>query len=397
MKKIFLSFFAFVFAATSCVEKTEQFDADSNLEYCHQQVEKTLSLLGNENREFPHAIMNGEKEWVMRDGAQKNWTMGFWPGILWYDYENTKDAGILESAEYYTQLLDTIFTQEINNHDIGFQVFCSYGNGYRLTGKQEYKDKILKAAEMLSTLYNPVVGTIKSWTWDKRYPHNTIIDNLMNLELLFWAAKNGGDKKFYDIAVHHATTSMINHFRPDGSSYHMIGYDTVTGKKIEGITVQGYANESMWARGQSWGVYGYTMIYRETGDKKFLQHAVKVADMFVDNLPADYIPYWDFRLPDFTDEPRDASAACVVASALLDLCGYVEKKELKEKYYNAAINILSSLSSPAYRSGDLNPSFVLHSTGFRKRNLEVDSSLIYADYYYIEALLKLKKMKDGRK
>ena len=239
------------------------------------------------------------------------------------------------------------------------------------------------------------MGTILSWPGrvkEKGWPHNTIIDNMMNLELLFWAAKNGGNKNLYDIAVKHAETTMKNHFRPDFSTYHVLVYDTITGKVIKGVTHQGYADYSMWARGQAWGIYGFTMTYRETGNKEFLQTAINAADIYLKRLPKDHIPYWDFDDPAIPNTARDASAAAIVASALLELSTLCNEVDLKNKYKNAASAMIQELSSERYLSKEINHAFLLHSTGNKPSNKDVDVPLIYADYYFLEALLRLKKM-----
>jgi len=222
-----------------------------------------------------------------------------------------------------------------------------------------------------------------------------IIDNMMNLELLFWAAKNGGGKRLYDIAVTHAETTMKNHFRPDYSAYHVVVYDTVTGKKIKGVTHQGYNDNSMWARGQSWAIYGFTMCYRETGKAEFLDFAQKVTDIYLKRLPSDHIPYYDFDDPGIPNVSRDASAAAITASALLELSTYVKKPAKAAYYRSQAIAMLTELSSPKYQSHDVNDAFLLHSTG--ARNSEIDASIIYADYYYIEALTRLKNLRSKGK
>jgi unsaturated chondroitin disaccharide hydrolase len=189
---------------------------------------------------------------------------------------------------------------------------------------------------------------------------------------------------------------MLNHFRPDYTSYHVVVYDTVTGKKIKGVTHQGYSDSSMWARGQSWAIYGYTMCYRETKDSSFLNFAQKVADVYLRKLPADYIPYWDFNDPAIPNTSRDASAAAVTASAMLEMSVLIKDKAVSAKYFEAAKKMLHSLSSREYQSGSKNQAFLLHSTGNMPANGEVDASIIYADYYYIEALLRLKKIEEGK-
>jgi unsaturated chondroitin disaccharide hydrolase len=200
----------------------------------------------------------------------------------------------------------------------------------------------------------------------------------------------------YDIAVKHAETTMQNHFRPDYSAYHVVVYDTVTGKKIKGVTHQGYSDASMWARGQSWAIYGYTVVYRETKDPRFLDFAQKVTDIYLRRLPEDRVPYWDFDDPAIPKAPRDASAAAVTASALLELSGYVQDSVKASYYRSQAVAMLSALSNPPYRSGDTNDAFLLHSTGNLPAHGEIDASIIYADYYYMEALLRLQKLEKGQ-
>jgi unsaturated chondroitin disaccharide hydrolase len=219
---------------------------------------------------------------------------------------------------------------------------------------------------------------------------------MINLELMFWAAKNGGNKQWHNLAVSHAETTMKNHFRPDFTSYHVVVYDTVTGKKIKAITHQGYADSSMWARGQSWAIYGFTMCYRESKKPEFLDFAQKVADAYLKNLPADLIPYWDFNAPGIPNQPRDASAACVTSSALLELSTLVPDKAKAKLYRDKADQMLAELSSSRYQSGSTNNAFLLHSTGHKPNGGEIDASIIYADYYYIEALLRQKKLREGR-
>jgi unsaturated chondroitin disaccharide hydrolase len=317
---------------------------------------------------------------------------------LWYDYEATKDPRIKTEAEKFTASLGFLSKTPAYDHDLGFLVYSSYGNGYRLTRNPVYKKIILDTADTLATLFNPKVGTILSWPREvkaRNWPHNTIMDNMINLEMLFWASKNGGGKRLYDIAVSHANKTMKCQFRPDYSSYHVAVYDTVTGNLIKGVTHQGYADNSMWARGQAWAIYGFTVCYRETKNPEYLIFVQKVTDIYLKGLPIDYVPYWDFSAPGIPNAPRDASAACVVASALLELSTYLDNEKATE-YKDAAIKMLKSLSSQAYQSGATKPSFLLHSTGHWPNGSEIDASIIYADYYYIEALLRLKRMNEGK-
>jgi unsaturated chondroitin disaccharide hydrolase len=373
-------------------------DVNKNLDYCLKQATKTVNSL-TDSSQIPRSIANGKNEWRLVN--YRDWTSGFWPGILWYAYEYSKDDQWKSQATRFSKALYPLVDSAAIDHDLGFQVFCSIGNGYRLTGDSAYKTILLRAADTLAKLFNPKVGTILSWPrqvpgvdWPLR--HNTIMDNMINLELLFWAAENGGKKNLYDIAMKHAETTMQNHFRDDYSSYHVVVYDTATGKKTKGITHQGYSDSSMWARGQAWAIYGYTMVYRETKDKKFLDFAQKVTDVYVKNLPEDLVPYWDFNAPDIPDAPKDASAAAIVASALLELSTFVEGKTKADEYRDKAEKMLTSLSSNKYQSGSINNAFLLHNTGHLPNGGEIDASIIYADYYYIEALLRLKKLQEGK-
>ncbi|MHA7944800.1 glycoside hydrolase family 88 protein [Formosa sp. 3Alg 14/1] len=356
------------------------------------KIKTTLQNLKSADS-FPRNITKGNKEWNLVD--VKDWCSGFWPGVLWYAYEYSNDPEIKAGAEKFTAPLKTIAYTPAENHDIGFMVYCSYGNGYRLTGNEEYKTVLLSAADTLATLYNPKVGTILSWPGMKhKFQYNTIIDNMMNLELLFWAAKNGGDKSLYDIANSHAEKSMKYLVRPDYSIYHVACFDEKTGEFIEGRTHQGYADDSMWARGQGWGIYGFAMSYRETGNKEFLTTSQKLADHFIERLPEDGMPYWDFDDPKIPNAPKDASAAGVVACGMLELSEHLEDPALKEKYFNAGKELITLLGSDAYMSGDTNESLLLHSTGHLPHNSEIDVPIIYSDYYFMEALLRLKKIEN---
>jgi unsaturated chondroitin disaccharide hydrolase len=373
-------------------------DVDQELNYCNEQIQKTLSRIGDTTM-MPRNILAGQSEWNLVPVKIEEWTVGFWPGILWYNYENTKSEEMLEAARHYTDILEPLTTLPAYDHDLGFQVFCSYGNGYRLTGDEKYKQIILNAADTLATLFNPKVGTILSWPREvepNNWPHNTIIDNMLNLEMLYWAAANGENKELYDIATKHAETTMKYHFREDGSSYHVAVYDTIDGHFIKGVTHQGYADDTMWARGQAWAIYGFTMVYRETKDKKFLRFAEKVTDIYLKRLPEDYVPYWDFDAPDIPDEPKDASAASIVASALLELSQLEDDPVKAVDYRNAAVNMLITLSSDEYQSREKNSAFLLRSVGHKPNGSEINASINYADYYYIEALTRLSNLKSSQ-
>jgi len=401
MKNIIIGISLLVFA--SCSGMLNRDFPYNALEYCANQTNRSLKeLKGDSELDYtmmPRNILADESKWNCRKVSKEEWTSGFWPGILWYDYEFTKDPKIKEAAEKYTASLDFLANTRAYDHDLGFLVFCSYGNAYRLTGNPAYKQIIFAVADSLATLYNPKVGTILSWPRaikENKWPHNTIIDNMMNLEMLFWASKNGENTELYKIAVSHADHTMKNQFKPDYSCYHVALYDTISGSFIKGITHQGYKDSSMWARGQGWAIYGFTMCYRETKDVKYLEFVQKVADAYLKRLPEDYIPFWDFDAPEIPNAPRDASAAAVVASGLLELSTYVQGDK-GIQYKKAAIEMLKTLSSSDYQSREKNPSFLLHSTGHWPNKSEIDASIIYADYYYIEALLRLKNLNEGKK
>ena len=317
-----------------------------------------------------------------------DWTSGFFPGSLWYAYELTGDQQLKEQAIRYTNWMNPIRYVK-GTHDIGFMINCSYGNALRLAPNDTIKNVLIETADNLCSRFDPTIGCIRSWDFgDWNFP--VIIDNMMNLELLFNVAKLTGDSKYRDVAVAHAKTTMKNHFRPDYTCYHVVSYNpdgTVEKKQ----THQGKNDESAWARGQSWAVYGYTLCYEETGDSAFLQHAVHVADMIMQRVKNDdLIPYWDFDAPDTPQTPRDASAAAVTASALINLSKDVADGQ---KYFDYAERILQNLSGKQFLAEEgQNEGFVLmHSTGSLPHGSEIDTPINYADYYYLEALNKYVK------
>jgi len=336
---------------------------------------------------FPRTFENDTLKLV----ASKDWTSGFWPGILWLMYESSGNPIFKTNAELYTSLMEK---EQRNNdsHDVGFKVYCSYGNAYRLTGKDEYKQAIVLAAKTLATRFNSKIGSIRSWN-NKKWVYPVIIDNMMNLELLFEATKLSGDSSFHHIAVTHANTTLKNHYRADYSSYHVVDYDTATGKVIAKNTAQGYAGESAWARGQAWGLYGFTMCYRETKNSAYLQQADSIAAFMLGNpnLPKDMIPYWDYNVPDKASAPRDVSAAAITASALFELSEYSSNSK---QYIKAANKILKSITTHYRNPKSASHGFILlHSTGHLPANSEIGVPLIYADYYYLEALQRAKTHK----
>lgn len=324
------------------------------------------------------------------------WCSGFFPGQLWYLYENNPTPELKKYAEMYTERVEGV-KNITYSHDVGFMLYCSYGNGYRLTQNPEYKEIMITGANSLSTRYDERVGLIRSWDFNKHiWQHPVIIDNMMNLEFLLWASEATGNPKYHNIATSHADKTLEHHFRPDYSCYHVVSYDTITGNPHIKQTHQGYADESAWARGQAWALYGYVMMARETGNKTYLQHAKNIATFIMNhpNMPEDKVPYWDLDAPDIPDAPRDASAASIIASALLDL-SLLDKTNDADQYLAYAEEQIRSLTSPAYlaETGTNNNFILMHSTGHYPNNSEVDVPLTYADYYYVEALLKLKKIK----
>jgi len=325
--------------------------------------------------------------------STKDWTCGFFPGSLWYMFEMTKNQKFKTEAEFYTGLIESVQYRK-DTHDVGFMLNCSYGNGYRLTGNQQYKSVLINGANSLMTRFHPQVGLIKSWDGRKNWQYPVIIDNMINLELLCEAGKITGNNSYEKVSISHADKTLENHFRADNSCFHVVNYDSISGKVISKETHQGFSNSSSWARGQGWALYGYTMMYRETKDPKYLEQAQKVAAFILNNpnLPKDKVPYWDFNAPNIPNEPRDASAAAIYASALIELSGFVKNGK---DYFNAAEQILISLSSAEYLSekGE-NGFFILkHSTGNWPKKSEIDAPLSYADYYYLEALGRYMKVK----
>lgn len=325
------------------------------------------------------------------------WVSGFFPGQLWYMYEYSGSEEMKTWAETYTERVrDQQYTT--NNHDVGFMIYCSFGNGYRLTGNEDYLSVIQNSSKSLSTRFDEVVGCIQSWDrsdWNQQWQYAVIIDNMMNLEMLEFSAKKFDEPLFSYVARTHANTTLKHHFRPDGSSYHVVSYDTITGLPELYHTDQGYSHNSAWARGQAWALYGYTMMYRETGIEAYLKHANVVADFILDHprLPEDKIPYWDFDAPEIPNEFRDASAGAIICSALLELHQYVDD-DRSFKYFKAAEKQLLALCNEPYLAeAGSNHNFVLkHSVGHWPNKSEIDVPLSYADYYFVEALLRYRKL-----
>ncbi|WP_423126924.1 glycoside hydrolase family 88 protein [Gaoshiqia sp. Z1-71] len=323
------------------------------------------------------------------------WCSGFYPGSLWYLYEFNQDESLKTLAEKYTAIIEKE-KYTTTTHDLGFMLYCSFGNGLRQTSQPAYEEVLVTGSESLCTRYHSTVGLIKSWDHNNdKWQFPVIIDNMMNLEMLMWTFKHTGDSAFYNISVSHADKTMENHYRPDYSCYHVVSYDTITGMPHIKQTHQGAADESIWARGQAWGLYGYVMMYRETGHQRYLDMANQIADLMIShpNLPPDKIPYWDYLAPEIPNEERDASAAAIMASALIELSGYVDQNR-KEQYLSVAETQLRTLASPEYLAEPgTNGNFILkHSVGHKPGKSEVDVPLTYADYYFLEALLRFQKI-----
>lgn len=330
-----------------------------------------------------------------------DWRSGFFPGTVWYLYELSGDETLLPIAIKYTEALDEA-KKLFWHHDIGFIIGSSFGNALRLTDNKSYEAVIIEAAQTLCTRFRETPGIIQSWNVDKGWQSErgwecpVIIDNMMNLELLFHATKLTGDSSFYKVAVSHADRTMQEQFRPDGSCYHVIDYDLTTGEVRNRHTAQGYAHESAWSRGQAWAIYGYTMCYRETGDRKYLDMAVKAFDFMKNHpdMPEDLIPYWDMDAPEIPNELRDVSAASCIASALYELSTMDVNNATSYKEY--ADKVMISLGSPAYRAklGENGNFLLMHSVGSIPHNAEIDVPLNYADYYFIEALKRKRDIEE---
>lgn len=321
-----------------------------------------------------------------------DWTSGFFPGSLWYAYELTGDEELKAQAIKYTNLLNPVRKFK-DTHDLGFMINCSYGNALRLSPNDSIKAVIVETADNLCARFRPEIGCIRSWDFGYwNFP--VIIDNMMNLDLLFSATKLTGDSTYYNIAVTHARTTMQHHFRPDYTSYHVISYNNDGTVESKG-THQGKNDESAWSRGQGWAVYGYTACYRETRDDAFLQHAVNIADMIMKrNTPEDLIPYWDFDAPARRETPRDASAAAVIASGMLELSTMAVDGK---KYFDYAETMIKNLSGADYLSakGENQGYVLMHSVGSLPHGSEIDTPLNYADYYYLEALKRYLDLKES--
>jgi unsaturated chondroitin disaccharide hydrolase len=355
-----------------------------NFAFAAAQYERLLVRVQNDPK-LPRTFENGKLVTV----TPEDWTSGFFPGSLWFLYEYTNDPKWLAAATNYTERLDRIKNFR-GHHDVGFMLGCSYGQGLRLTKNPAYRDVLVQGARSLATRYKPEVGLIRSWDFG-RWKYPVIVDNLMNLELLTFAAHESGESRLADIAVSHADKTLQNHFRADFSSYHVVDYHPTNGSVLHKMTQQGAADDSAWARGQAWGLYGYTTMFRETKRPAYLAQATNIANYILNHprLPTDKIPYWDFNAPGIPDVPRDASAAAIMSSTLIELSGFVEKATA-QNYLDLARQQLLALSSPAYRAqpGETGDFLLKHSVGSYPEHREIDVPLNYADYYFLEGLLR---------
>lgn len=368
----------FLSCESSISPLSSELNYDEVVEYSLSKLSKSIIEIPNES--YPIRT-NGSGEWKLTTAS--GWTSGFFPGCLWYANKLKPDSNFFNSAILFTEGLEE---QQFNtkHHDVGFMMYNSYGHAFEETNIESYKNIILQSANSLSTRYNSNVGCIQSWNGE----FQVIIDNMMNLEILFWASKNGESSNLYDIAVSHAYKTIENHVREDGSSYHVVHYDSITGEVIKKRAAQGYSENSTWARGQAWGIYGFTMCYRETQDINFLNTAISMADYYIANLPNDYVPYWDFNLPeDYDKKYKDASAATITLSALLELRNYTNNAE---KYDSVIRNIYNSLVEN-YLSTGTNSRGIINHCAYNVNSsdpFDWDASTIWGDYYFMESLIR---------
>jgi len=402
--------YTFFLLAALCFIQTTEAQNTSKLtlskDFIEQQLQeashqiKYLASVTPEDK-FPKTFENGQQKFSNSDW----WCSGFYPGTLLYLYEGAGDQGLLDLAQQKLKHLEKE-KHNTGTHDLGFMLYCSFGNALRLTGDSAaYKEVLLTGANSLASRYHDKPKVIKSWSWGA-WNYAVIIDNMMNLEFLTQASHITGNPQYRKIAETHANTTIKNHFREDFSSYHVIDYDEHTGKVLAKKTYQGAFDESAWSRGQGWALYGYTMMYRETKKKAYLRQAQKIADYILShpNLPADLVPYWDFDKDKISTDSktyeqrdlRDVSAAALYASALLELAQYT-KGTKSATYFSKAEQLIQNLSSSTYKAAQgENGGYILkHSVGALPLNSEVDVPLTYADYYYIEALVRYKRLLEG--
>lgn len=388
MKKVFPTTFILIcFLACSTPKsnfESTSFSPEQQLKILTKKALINLTKIKVDSLNIPRSI---KEDGTLHGVKSRDWTSGFYAGKLWSLYRFSKEESLKKAAMEWTAFQKKERYDD-HTHDLGFKIYCSFGEGYRLTKDQEYKQVIIDASNQLIQRFSDKVGAIRSWDHNQdKWDYPVIIDNMMNLEMLFVASKLTRDDTFYKIANQHAQTTLKNHFRPDNSSYHVIDFYPENGEVRKRNTHQGYSHESAWARGQAWGLYGFTVTYRETKNPVYLEQAKKIAKFFFThpNLPEDKIPYWDFNAPNIPDEVRDASAAAIAASGLIELSQY--DSEHAERYLQWADQVLYSLSSKTYEA-TTPPFFLSQSTGHKPHNSEINVPISYADYYYVEALLR---------
>ncbi|WP_298762542.1 glycoside hydrolase family 88 protein [uncultured Polaribacter sp.] len=394
MKRIFMKHYLFksiifllaLSTILSCKQNKQEYNAENALDIRF----KNLKKYPVDSLAFPRSYQITKDK--IKKVPSKDWTSGFYAGNLWQIYEITKDEAYKNLAKKWTAFIEK---EKFNDrtHDMGFKVFCSFGNGLNHENNQEYKDIIVKSAQTLITRYNDTVESIRSWSFNKeRWDFPVIIDNMMNLELLFEATKISKDSTFHKIAVKHANTTLKNHFRADNSTWHVLDYNPTKGNVRMRVTHQGINDDSSWARGQGWAIYGFTMAYRYTKDKRYLNQAKATAAFVLNhkNLPEDGIPYWDYDAPNIPNEPRDVSAGAIVASALIELYGFTKE----ESYLNYSKKFLKNVQTSTYiLPGNIEAPFILdHSSGDWSKRAEMDEPIVYGDYYFLEALLRIKSL-----
>lgn len=403
MKNVFLLAILLAVSATATV------NAQHADEPMAQVVERGLSraksqslILAYALKDQPNALprtfekSRGAQEPSLQTIRYDHWVSGFFPGVLWMLYENSqcRDQQLRQYAEMYTDRVEPA-KKVTNTHDLGFMLYCSFGQGYRLTGNQHYMEVINEGTQSLLTRWNEKLGVIKSWESGPKWQYPVIIDNMMNLEMLCFMTRETGDRKYERIAEKHANTTMKNHFREDFSTFHVVSYDTITGHPHAKNTAQGYADGSSWSRGQAWGLYGYTMMYRETLNPIYLEQARKIGLFLMNHprLPKDKVPYWDYDAPNIPNAKRDASAAAVMASALIEL-SQLDPSDMASKWLSLAEQQIRTLSSPEYlaKEGEQGGFIIKHGVGHHQAGAEVDVPLTYGDYYYVEALMRMKQL-----
>ena len=395
IRKLLLSLGVFLMTPAFCHAENNDISnvINNDINFSTRQYSLMLQQIGREGKvRIPKTIDKlGRMVYIPID----DWCSGFFPGSLCYLYQLTNDKSWLLQSKRFTEALDSI--QYLTwHHDVGFMIGSSYLNIYRLSPNKAYKKAIIQTAKSLCTRFRKKAGVIQSWNVDRGWQSKrgwtcpVIIDNMMNLELLFEATRLSGDSTYWKVAVSHANKTLENQFRKDGSCYHVVDYDPNNGAVLHRQTAQGYADNSAWARGQAWAVYGYTVCYRYTHDPKYLDQAVKTLNFVMQNpnLPDDLIPYWDFDAPNIPNEPRDVSSAACIASALYEMNNYLPDNG----YTFLADRIIRSLSSPEYRAplGKNGCFLLMHSVGSIPHNNEIDVPLNYADYYFLEALTRRK-------